>query len=153
MKADHMPPTSSEELITQLEENYRAFLAACEALSEEQAVKPDVCGEWSAKAVVDHLTGWQVESLPILKMLLESDKKEFDLDIDAFNEISVRDRADLNWDDSLTALKLSFQSFIKGIEEISVSRYRTNTGLQSWLKAMIHEYQFHISHIQQAQEE
>lgn len=152
MNAEHMPPPTPQELVSQLREKYQSFLEACEALSREQAIEPSVCGEWSAKAVVDHLTGWQVESLPILKKLLGSDNEDFDLDIDAFNRTSVRDREDLTWEDSLTAFKLSFESFDKGLEGITVSRFRTDTAFKSWLKAMIHEYQFHISHIQKAQE-
>ena len=148
MHTDHMPPTSPQELISQMKENYQKFLDACHSLTQEQALQPGVCGEWSAKAVVDHLTGWQVESLPILKMLLETDKQDFDLDIDAFNAVSVEKREALSWQESLTALELSCKSFYEGIDKISVSRYRLNAGLRSWLRAMIHEYQFHLQHIQ-----
>jgi len=152
MNAEHMPPATPQELVSQMRERYEAFLEACEALSRDQAIEPSVCGEWSAKAVVDHLTGWQVESLPILKNLLGTDDEDFDLDIDAFNRASVRDREDLSWEDSLTAFKLSFESYDKGLEGITVSRFRTNQAFKSWLKAMTHEYQFHIVHIQKAQE-
>lgn len=152
MSIDHMPPPTPQELVSQMRDKYQAFLSACQELSSEQAFKSGVCGKWSAKAVVDHLTGWQIQSLPILKMLLESDKTDLDLDIDAFNRTSVRDREDLTWEESLMAFKLSFESFDKAIDDITVSRYRTNQGFKSWLKAMINEYQFHISHIQGAQE-
>lgn len=152
MNAEHMPPPTPLELVSQMRESYQSFLEACEALTQDQALASGACGEWSAKAVVDHLTGWQVESLPILKKLLETENEDFDLDIEAFNRTSVRDREDLAWEDSLTAFKLSFESFDKGLEDITVSRFRTNAGFKSWLKAMIHEYQFHIVHIQKAQE-
>lgn len=151
MNTEHMPPPTPQELVSQMRENYQSFLESCEALSQEQAHASGACGEWSAKAVVDHLTGWQVESLPILKKLLETDDKDFNLDIDAFNRSSVRDREDLSWEDSLMAFKLSFESFDKGLDDITVSRFRTNAGFKSWLKAMTHEYKFHIVHIQRAQ--
>lgn len=150
MSVDHMPPPTPQELLSHMREKYQSFLSACQELSQEQALQPGVCGEWSAKAVVDHLTGWQIQSLPILKMLLESDKPDFDLYIDAFNRTSVRDREDLTWEESLTAFKLSFKSFDKGLDGISVSRFRTNKGFKSWLKAMINEYNFHIDHIKSA---
>lgn len=151
MNAEHMPPPTPQELVSQMREKYQSFLEACKALSQDQAAASGACGEWSAKAVVDHLTGWQIESLPILKNLLGSDDEDFDLDIDAFNRRSVRDREDLSWEDSLMAFKLSFESFDKGLDDITVSRFRTNAGFKSWLKAMTHEYQFHIVHIQKAQ--
>lgn len=152
MNANHMPPPTPQELVSQMREKYQSFLEACASLSQSQALASGACGDWSAKAVVDHLTGWQVESLPILKKLLETDNEDFALDIEAFNRASVRDREDLTWDDSLTALKLSFESFDKGLETITVSRFRTNPGFKSWLKVMTHEYEFHIVHILKAQD-
>ena len=152
MNAEHMPPSTPQELVSQMQESYQSFLEACESLSQSQATTSGACGEWSAKAVVDHLTGWQVESLPILQNLLETDDQDFDLEIDAFNRRSVRDREDLTWEDSLMAFKLSFESFEKGLDDITVSRFRTNAGFKSWLKAMTHEYKFHIVHIQKAQQ-
>ena len=76
---------------------------------------------------------------------------EFDLDIDAFNQTSVTDRENLTWDESLEAFELSFKSFEEGLNEIPVTRFRTEGGFKSWLTAMIHEYQFHLPHIQHAQ--
>ena len=151
MNAEHMPPPTPQELVSQLREKYQSFLEACEALSREQAIEPSVCGEWSAKAVVDHLTGWQVQSLPIIKSLLVSNNPEFDLDIDAFNQTSVTDRENLTWDESLESFEISFKSFEEGLNEIPVTRFRIEGGFKSWLTAMIHEYQFHLPHIQQAQ--
>ncbi len=151
MKKDHMPPPTPQEMVSQMKDSYETFLSACRALSQEQAMKPDMCGEWNVKAVVDHLTGWQVQSLPIIKALLASDKTAFDYDIDAFNRRSVMDREDLTWEDSLNAFESSFRAFEEGLDDIPVSRFWTEDALKSWLKAMIHEYQFHLSHVQQAQ--
>lgn len=151
MTQDHMPPPTPQELVSKMKDSYSIFLKACKALSEKQALKEGVCGEWCAKAVVDHLTGWQVQSLPIIKSLLVSDNPEFDLDIDAFNRTSVSDRKNLTWDESLQAFEMSFKSFEDGLDKIPVTRFRTEGGFKSWLTAMIHEYQFHLTHIQHAQ--
>jgi hypothetical protein len=128
-----------------------AFLSACEDLSPTQACKSGICGEWSAKAVVDHLTGWQVQSLPILQQLLSGAAEAFDLDIDAFNRTSVSSREDLSWEESLEALRFSFSAFDQAVDEIPTAQYRTNPGFKSWLKAMTHEYRFHLPHIKNAQ--
>jgi len=37
------------------------------------------------------------------------------------------------------------------LEEIPESRFSTEAGLMTWVKAMIHEYKFHLPHIQRAQ--
>lgn len=150
MSKDHIPPPTPQELVSQMKEKYKAFLSACEVLSPEQALEPGICGDWSAKAVVDHLTGWQIESLPIVKQLLASENEALNYDIDAFNRTSVKSREDLTWDESLAALKSSFQAFDQALGEISASRYRTNEGFKSWLKAMSQEYQFHLKFIEAA---
>lgn len=150
MHSDHMPPPTPQELVSQLQDKYRNFLTACQELNQQQALKAGICGEWSAKAVVDHLTGWQIESLSILQRLLESDNPDLDFDIDAFNRTSVKDRKDLTWEESLLAFRLSFESYGKAMDEISVSHYRTNEAFKSWVKAMIREYEFHLPHIKRA---
>ncbi len=151
MSQDHMPPPTPQDLLSQMKTQYQAFLSACETLSPEQAGEKNICGEWSAKAVVDHLTGWQVHSLPIIQQLLSSEKKALDFDIDAFNRTSVQSREDLTWEASLAAFKSSFTSFDQVLDDLPVAQYRTNEGFKAWLKAMAHEYRFHLPHIEQAQ--
>jgi len=150
MSTDHMPPPTPQELLSQMKEGYQALLQVCESLSPEQALVSGVCGEWSAKAVVDHLTGWQVQSLSILQQLLASEKEALDFDIDAFNRTAVRSREDLTWNESLEAFKNSYEHFNEAVGDLPVERYRTNEGFKSWLKAMTHEYRFHLDHIKKA---
>jgi len=150
MTQDHMPPTTIQERVAQMRAAYDKFLRACEQLNEQQALQDGICGEWSAKAVVDHLTGWQVESLPILKQLLKVPEQALDLEIEAFNRTSVKERQDLTWDESLNACKESFDAFDQALSAINLAHYRTHRALISWVKAMTHEYQFHLNHIHQA---
>ena len=150
MPQDHMPPTTIQELVSQMRSDYDTFLQACEDLSEKQAQQGGVCGEWSTKAVLDHLIGWQVESLHILKRILDGPGQALDLEIDAFNHKSVADRRDLTWAESLSAFKLSFDAFNQALDDIRLAHYRTDQALISWVKAMTHEYQFHLEHIHEA---
>ena len=146
-----MPTATAYEFILQMKEAYKTFFMACQALTERQAMMADVCGEWSAKAVVDHLTGWQVQSLPIIQALVDGDKSAFDLDIDAFNQTSVDRRQDLTWQESLKDFELSFNEFLEALNTIPESPFKTEAGLITWVKAMIHEYQVHLTHIHHAQ--
>lgn len=151
MTNEHMPPPTPSDLVAQMKEKFSAFLSACESLSRAQALEPGTCGEWSAKGVVDHLTGWQVQSLPIVKQLLSTPEAEFTDEIDAFNQTSVKSRETLSWEESLAAFRESFQHFERALAAIPVAQFRTNEGFKSWLKAMIHEYSFHLQHIAAAQ--
>lgn len=147
MKPGRNSPVTTQELVSQMNAHYRAFLLACKELSQVQALNEGVCGEWSAKAVVDHLTGWQEESLSILKDILKPGITDFDIDIDAFNRAAVKEKENFTWDESLKDFQTSFELFVKNLEEILISQVQVNEGLKSWLKAMSYEYQFHISHI------
>jgi len=150
MSTEYKPSLTPQELLSHMYEKFQTFLSACKKLTAEQALEKGVCGQWSAKAVVDHLTGWQMESLPFLREVLKSEKAGLDLDIDGFNHTSVIEREDLTWDESLTAFEQSFEAFNEYLGTITFSQHRTNAGIKSWMKAMIQEYQFHLQHIQQA---
>lgn len=151
MQNDPQLPPTLQECISQLRDHFQAFLSASEALSLTQALVPGVCGEWSAKAVVDHLTGWQVHSLKIFKALLPGKELRFNVDIDAFNEQSVASRKGLSWTESLEAFKDSFQDFDEAIQVFAASTNKAHPGFRSWLDAMIHEYRYHLEHILKAQ--
>lgn len=146
-----MSPPTPDELVLRMKADFVTFFSACQSLTIEQALTPGVCGEWSAKAVIDHLTGWQVYSLPIIDKLLAKDKTVFDLDIDAFNQKSVKERQDIPWQESLISFEESFKTFSERLDRIPARRFQTEEGFTDWVKAMIHEYQFHLTHIQQAQ--
>jgi uncharacterized protein (TIGR03083 family) len=143
---------ASNEMIEKMKVSYASFLQACKTLSEDQALSPGVCGEWTAKQVVDHLTGWQVESIEILDRLLRSDEEDIDLDIDGFNAKTVMERASLPWRESLDAFENSFRAFDNELAAISEEEYQAYSGLASWVRAMTHEYRFHLAHIRKAQE-
>jgi hypothetical protein len=128
------------------------FLQTCKTLSKDQALTPGICGEWSAKQVVDHLTGWQVESIDILDRLLGSEEEKISFDINSFNADSVGKRTSLSWNESLAAFVDSFETFDRCLAEISEEDYQMHPGLASWVRAMIHEYRFHLAHIRKAQE-
>ena len=49
------------------------------------------------------------------------------------------------------AFKASYDSFDEALSDLPVAQYRTNEGFKSWLKAMAHEYRFHLQHIKKAQ--
>jgi hypothetical protein len=144
---------AKNETINQMQVDFEAFLQACKALTETQARHPGICGEWSAKQVVDHLTGWQAESVEILGELIDVEENEIALDIDGFNAESVKEREALDWDQSLVALEESFRAFDRALGEISQEAYETHSGVESWVQAMIHEYCFHLTHIEQAQKD
>ncbi len=152
MTEKHTPPPTPQDLKARMSNAFNDFLTACKTLTPKQWQHPDVCGEWSAKQVVDHLTGWQLKSLTILDSLANTAFNTFDNDIDSFNASSVEDRKTLSWQESLEDFERSYQTFDQALSKVSEAQFRANQGFASWIKAMIHEYDFHLSHIQGAQD-
>ncbi len=152
MKTDQQtPPPTPKDLQVRMREAYEAFLAAATSLNPEQANTSGACGEWSAREVVDHLTGWQVQSPPILEAILAEAPDAFEYDIDSFNEAAVAERADLSWEESLKAFTDSYQAFAEAFSAVPEAKTRTNQSFKAWIRAMIQEYAFHLTHLQEAQ--
>ncbi len=141
---------AENEQISRMRDDFVTFLRASKSLTEEQALHAEVCGEWSAKQIVDHLTGWQVESINIIDRLLNVEEEELDLDIDGFNASSVRDREARDWTQSLTELEESFNTFDHILRGTGQEAYEMHSGLASWVRAMTQEYRFHLAHIEKA---
>jgi uncharacterized protein (TIGR03083 family) len=145
--SEHFTP---QALITQMDTAYTTFLNACEALTPAQAMADGLCGEWSAKQLLDHLTGWQVESPSILKRIQTQPEAAFDFDIDSFNQKTVEARKTLSWQESLTAFKDSYQAFLQALQNLSKERFLSHPNYAGWVKAMIHEYDVHLAHMMTA---
>jgi uncharacterized damage-inducible protein DinB len=150
MTDEKTPPPTPQDLKARMSSAFDDFIGACNALTPEKWQQSNACGEWSAKNIVDHLTAWQKESLTILESLLEGTSNVFDYDIDSFNAASVKDLENLSWQESLEDFEASYRAFEQALSQVTEAQYRTNKGFTAWIKAMIHEYEFHLPHIQAA---
>lgn len=95
--------TSWNKLIHQLEELQIKFNKAVQALDASQVEKPGVCGHWSPKQLVAHMTGWEIETI-LQFQRIQNGLEAIEHDIDAFNEKSVDQRSHLTWNETLTEL-------------------------------------------------
>ncbi len=139
-----------QTLIAQMDKAYTTFLNACEALVPTQGLTSGICGAWSAKQLLDHLTGWQVESLSILKRIQTQPEAAFDFDIDSFNQKSVEARKTLSWQESLPAFIDSYHAFLQALQNLTKERFLSHPNYAGWVKAMIHEYDVHLAHMMTA---
>jgi hypothetical protein len=58
------------QLLTRIEEPWRALEAAYGGLSEAEMLAPGVTGTWSVKDIIAHVTSWEGESLAHLPVIL-----------------------------------------------------------------------------------
>jgi hypothetical protein len=50
---------TKDELIKSLETSRKQFLELLEGITDEQCLEPGVCGEWSIKDILSHLSFWE----------------------------------------------------------------------------------------------
>jgi hypothetical protein len=77
---------------------YAAFHDAAIALPLHRREQPGACGDWTAREVVCHATGWGAEVLMrLLAICADPTVPEQTYDDDRFNAAQVAARRDLDW--------------------------------------------------------
>ncbi|HEX6383612.1 MAG TPA: DinB family protein [Anaerolineae bacterium] len=80
----------------------KEFLAAAALVSPAERNSRPVCGVWSLKDLVGHLTDWEKVGVDGLQQLVAGDTPEFDEsipDFDTFNARNATARRDQSWDE------------------------------------------------------
>jgi uncharacterized protein (TIGR03083 family) len=85
-----------ERTVERLEQEWRALLAAVDAVPGEALTRPGVTGDWSVRDLLAHISSWEVEFLQAVPIIL-ADRRlpRYSATyggIDAFNAL-VRERA------------------------------------------------------------
>jgi hypothetical protein len=136
------------DILSIYEQEYQAFVQICSRLKDGDRLKDGVCGFWSPKQVVDHLTGWNREAYTQFIKIKNGEAVDLEYDDDTFNARAVADRAALNWDESLKDLddaRIKLTDFAKGL----TSDELTGSGVYSnWVQGMAEDFQVHKGQLQ-----
>ena len=63
-----------DRMLDDLELTWTGFNAALDGLDDDQLLIPGICGEWSARDLIAHVTWWDAEALAHLPVVLEGGK-------------------------------------------------------------------------------
>lgn len=129
--------------ITQLNELQRNFIETVNALQKSKREKPGVCGTWSPRQVVAHMTGWEIETILQFERI-ERGTSALEHDIDLFNEKSVQQREHLYWDETLIELKEAQKKFNQKALSISFDDDSIDEGYWELINVQIEHYLHHI---------
>jgi hypothetical protein len=92
-----------DRMLGQLDEAWQEFHASYAGLSDEQMLIPGVCGEWSVRDLIAHVTWWDAEALKHLPLVLEGGRPpRYSVTyggIDAFNALMTERKAHLSLDE------------------------------------------------------
>lgn len=140
-------PTSWKKLIKQLKELQAKFNEALHTLDESKREKPGVCGHWSPKQVVAHMTGWDIETILQFERIRKG-LEAIEHDIDAFNEKSVEQRKRLSWEETINELEEAQMKFNASAESVSLNDESKNDEYKELMDVQIEHYKHHIGQLE-----
>ncbi|HEU5199988.1 MAG TPA: DinB family protein [Ktedonobacterales bacterium] len=124
------------------------LLEACEqidpALHEQQVVD----GQWSPKALVAHLTGWEHEATERFWRFLAGPTENITYDNDSFNSRSIAARQHLTWNQTIRELKTARQSFLEAIAAVTPDDLAHEPRFSEWLANITEHYAEHTMQLQ-----
>ncbi|HWV34682.1 MAG TPA: maleylpyruvate isomerase N-terminal domain-containing protein, partial [Thermomicrobiales bacterium] len=92
-----------ERLIDKVETAWGAFHAAYADLPDEMLLISGVCGDWSIRDLIAHVTWWDAEALKHLPLVLAGGRPPRYADvyggIDAFNALKTEEKRALSLED------------------------------------------------------
>ena len=135
--------TDFQEALEEFHQNYADFLAATRKIRPEDRDRNGVCGIWSPKQVVAHLSGWLREERENIQKLMENPRYHKEYDEDEFNAQSVADRAGMDWDQTLNDFIDAYRDFEKEIANITIANLSDWKPVQRTLKILAGDFVLH----------
>ncbi|MBZ0293468.1 MAG: hypothetical protein K8L99_12950 [Anaerolineae bacterium] len=108
---------------------YSDLFAVAERYPADLTEKPGACGDWSARQVLAHCSGWISEALRRYTQFETGDSNHTFRDSDAFDQRSLKEREGLSWSATLGELRGLVDVFrfrvarLKPVVLMSDSRY------------------------------
>ncbi|MEZ4870590.1 MAG: hypothetical protein R3C14_55185 [Caldilineaceae bacterium] len=136
-----MMDTQIRELQQRLHTAHTNFVRVAEALAPTLRNQAGVCGDWSPKEVVAHLTGWD-GSLKQLIVDIENFNPPYD--VDKFNACSVQARAEVAWDGVMAELTTNFVALTQALTIVE-PKMKIYARVRSWLAGRIADYELHTA--------
>ena len=133
-------------LLAAIEASHADLSRLLGTLSEEEAARPHRLGDWSAKAILAHLIGWEAKGIEALTAIGEERTPLKAPETDAFNAASVQDRQGASWAELRAEFDTTHRTLLdlaRALPDAAWQRRRTTL----WLRAVtIEHYQEHRPH-------
>jgi hypothetical protein len=106
-------------------------------------------GKWSAKEILAHIVGWEVEVKKQFKVFLANPDVDDNYDIDSFNKSAVELRKYLSWDQIVTELKTA-QSELSGfLTKLTQNEIDEEKRFIEWVDVLVNHYTHHVKQLKQ----
>jgi uncharacterized damage-inducible protein DinB len=123
---------SKENILKHLDTNWQTLVDSISGLSEEDLLQPNVCGTWSIRDLMNHISTWEEEAIRNIPLILTGEstpRYSISGGIEAFNARAQQDNKEL----ALSRVKREFyathQRFINYISSIPRLSFENNSRL------------------------
>ena len=115
-------------LRAQMKATRREILSLVDVIPPAERTQRPVCGVWTMKDLVGHLTDWEMVGVKGLQQLVEGQTPEFDrpiTDFDDFNAANAAARVDQSWEEvwaELTAVRQNLLDLFDQLPDADLAR-------------------------------
>jgi len=124
-------PPRIARLIAKVETAWAAFHESHAGLPDDEMLVPGVCGEWSVRDLIAHVTWWDAEALSHLPTVLDggTPPRYSDLygGIDAFNAMKTEETRALSLDDVRQEAAATHQRLLEYLRGVPAERLTGNS--------------------------
>jgi hypothetical protein len=143
-----------QRMLAKVDAAWTAFHDAYAGLSDEEQMIPGVCGEWSIRDLIAHVTWWDAEALAHLPLVLDGGRPpRYSVTyggIDAFNAMKTEEKRGLSLDDVRTEAEETHGRLVAYVMSIPPEQLKGNPRFTRRLK--LDAYGHYPLHAQQIRE-
>lgn len=135
--------------LQQFMNSYHHLFEVAARYPADRAERPGACGEWSAKQVLAHCSGWIAEALRRYEMYDRGENSGVRYDFDGFNAQSVADRAGLTWDETVGELYGLVDVYRFRIARLKPEVIAANRRYMAWVDSLADDCANHTVQLEQ----
>ncbi|MCH9028460.1 MAG: DinB family protein [Bacteroidetes bacterium] len=106
-------------------------------------------GSWSAKDVLSHIVGWEVEVVKQFKAFLLNPDVDDNYDIDSFNKNSVEFRKHIPWADIVDELRSAQKELLDFLTSVNQIDIENEKRFIEWIEILVDHYSHHTDQLKQ----
>jgi len=106
-------------------------------------------GSWSAKDVVSHIVGWEVEVVKQFKTFLTNPDVDDEYEIDSFNKNSFEFRKHIPWEDIVGEFKSAQKELLDFLTSLNQTDIENEKRFIGWVEILVDHYSHHTDQLKQ----
>ena len=140
------------KLCDDLEFSQNKFVVVFGEINFPLREKKGTLGKWSAKDLLAHITGWELEVIKMFNLFLTDQDVDDEYDINSFNEESVLIREKFSWEEIMKELKSAQVNLNKFLSSLSEKNLNFEPRFSEWVSILINHYNHHTDQVKALKE-